>query len=259
VGDDRTSCQRDSTEIGWKRRSKRQSQRQGSARPWLTSNVRPLQASPENSNVVVAGEVLRAMRPFIWPQLSCCQPFVYLVRVTQQHFWLVYRFCWSHQLNCCVSPISYNAGNKTPRDAWGAAMPRDYADTLMRELLTDAGLDFDKPSLPIAWDCFKRFIQRPLPEVTSRCSGFECYQASDRDDVLWFGLMRHLAEPDQLDWSCGCLFSCTSPHHLKNVQDQYWWWPEQESFDSWVHMVEHNPTFISCMSLDDWKWEGFSE
>jgi hypothetical protein len=138
-------------------------------------------------------------------------------------------------------------------------MPREYADTLMQRLLTDAGFDFDKPSLPIAWNCFKHFAQQPLPEVATNCSGFECHQVGDQDDVLWFSLMRQVVEPDQFGWSCGCMLSCASPPQLKNVQDRYWWWPEQESFGSWVNTVEQNQRFIACLSIGNWQWQGFSE
>jgi hypothetical protein len=138
-------------------------------------------------------------------------------------------------------------------------MSREYADVLMHRLLSEDGFDFDSPSPQLAWECFQRFLQQSIPDVTTQSASFECCQASDRDDVIWFSLMRHVTEPDQSGWSCGCLLARPSPPELMGTQEQRTWWPEQESFESWVEWIEDRRSFVGCVRLDGWAWEGFSE
>jgi len=138
-------------------------------------------------------------------------------------------------------------------------MPRKMADTLMQQLLLEAGFDFRHPNALSAWQAFKVFVQRPLSEGTTVTFGFECEQASDRDNTLWLSFMRHIEEADQSGWSCGCLLSRDSPPDLLGVHDRLWWWPEHGTINQWAADVEMNAIFEHCMNLDSWKWEGFSE
>jgi hypothetical protein len=140
-----------------------------------------------------------------------------------------------------------------------------HADDLMRRLLTEAGLDFDRPEPRVAWECFKRFVRLPIPGVSTLTVGFECSQADDRDDVLWLAFVRRFEEPaghgcGGIGWSCGCLFRLTAtPPPMLGANDAHWWWAEHGTIEAWAEEVERRPTFARCPALDGWAWEGFSE
>jgi hypothetical protein len=138
-------------------------------------------------------------------------------------------------------------------------MSRDQADKLMQQLLIEAGFNVNAPQASVAWHAFKTFVERPLSEGDTVTFGFECNQYGDRDNVLWLSFMRHITVRNGSGWSCGCLFSRIRPPDLQDVHDRLWWWPEHGTIDQWATDVERRSTFVRCLELDGWKWEGFSE
>jgi hypothetical protein len=42
------------------------------------------------------------------------------------------------------------------------------------------------------------------------------------------------------------------------VNDGNYWWAEHGTLQTWAHDVERMPTFIRCLALDGWTWDGFN-
>ena len=66
------------------------------------------------------------------------------------------------------------------------------AEAVMRQSLAAADFDFDRPDPRLAWAAFRAFAARPLPGVVTVNVGVECYNAADRDGVLWLEFARSL-------------------------------------------------------------------
>ena len=61
---------------------------------------------------------------------------------------------------------------------------RDRADELVRQALNAAKFDFARPDPRVAWEAFKAFAARDVPEFTTTPLGYSACNASDRDAVL---------------------------------------------------------------------------
>jgi hypothetical protein len=136
---------------------------------------------------------------------------------------------------------------------------RERADDLVRQALNAAKFDFAWPDPRVAWEAFKAFAARDVPEFTTTTLGYSAYNASDRDAVLWLSFVRNIEQNDGVGWHSGCVLTTSVPNALRGVDDQSWWWAEYLTLDSWFAEVEKNPVFQECLSLADWKWSGFSD
>jgi hypothetical protein len=140
-----------------------------------------------------------------------------------------------------------------------AAELRQQAEELARHCLVNAGFDFAAPSPRTAWKAFKAFAAAPLTEPPTASIGYEAYQASDRDRVLWLSFVRNVETTDGVGWHVGYVLSCPAPSALVGVHDSNWWWPEHLTLQAWFAEVENNDVLRDCMAADGWRWEGFSD
>ena len=132
------------------------------------------------------------------------------------------------------------------------------AEAVMRQSLAAADFDFDRPDPRLAWAAFRAFAARPLPGVVTVNVGVECYNAADRDGVLWLEFARSLEGPGGVGWRCGCLLSRPVPADLAAVSESLWWWAEHGTQVEWAAAAEQLPGFSTCLRLCGWQWEGFS-
>lgn len=128
----------------------------------------------------------------------------------------------------------------------------------MRVALAAVGFDYARPDPRAAWAAFRDFITRALPGLATISVGVECYNAEDRDDVLWLEFARVLERPGGSGCKCGCLLSRPVPAHLLGISQSLWWWKEHGTLAAWAVDAERLPAFSDCLALSGWRWEGFS-
>jgi hypothetical protein len=130
-------------------------------------------------------------------------------------------------------------------------------DEMMRSELVRASFDFDCPQPLVAWEAFKVFVVRPVPQQKTITIGFSCYHAADRDQTLWFEFARQLEdEASGIGQNCGCGFSRPVPVDLNGIDKGSWWWAEHGTIEQWFRDVEAMPEFKRCAELDGWRFEG---
>jgi hypothetical protein len=139
-----------------------------------------------------------------------------------------------------------------------AELHRD-AEALARRFLLGAGFNFAAPEPRTVWQAFKEFATAPLAQPQTITIGYEAYQASDRDRVLWLSFVRSVEAGNGVGWHVGYVLSRDAPLSLVGADDRSWWWPEDSSLQAWFAGVEGRTVFRECMALDGWKWEGFSD
>lgn len=135
--------------------------------------------------------------------------------------------------------------------------PRQSAEDEMRAALDGVGFDYGRPDPQVAWWAFLDFIGRPLPGLTTATIGVTCYNADDRDDVLWLEYVRELEGPGEVGQLCGCVLTRTVPAELRGVSRNHWWWAEHGTIAEWGAYAQEMPEFAACLELVGWKWEGF--
>jgi hypothetical protein len=140
-----------------------------------------------------------------------------------------------------------------------AAQLWQHAEDLARQCLVRAGFDFAAPSPRTAWEAFKVFAEAPLADPPTITIGYEAYQASDRDRVLWLSFVRSVETSEGLGLHVGYVLSCSAPTALVGAHDRSWWWPEQLPLEAWFAEVENRAVWRDCMAAGGWRWEGFSD
>ena len=103
------------------------------------------------------------------------------------------------------------------------------------------------------------FHQRDRAPSEKITLGYEAYQASDRDRILWLSFMSSVETESGVGWHVGYALSRPAPDALVGVAEQNWWWAERLTLEAWFAEVEANPVFRECLALDRWTWEGFSD
>lgn len=121
-----------------------------------------------------------------------------------------------------------------------------------------AAFDTDTPD-PRVWSAFKAFTKEIVHHPRTITIGYEAYQASDRDRILWLSFMSSVETESGVGWHVGYALSRPAPDALVGVAEQNWWWAERLTLEAWFAEVEANPVFRECLALDRWTWEGFSD
>ena len=136
---------------------------------------------------------------------------------------------------------------------------RQQFEQIAGEHLFAAAFDKGMPDPRVAWRAFKSFGKAIADNPRTVTIGYEAFQASDRDRVLWLTFMSSVDTESGVGWHVGYALSRPAPDFLVGVADQNWWWAERLTLDAWFDEVEANPVFRECLALDGWTWEGFSD